>query len=169
MTPFLIHIGVDECYRVPVLKEAGFLVAECPSVRRLKCALVQLPEPDAVALAESGEIDEKAVSLVQSSCTAPLILFQGRDRCVETAGFDLVVQPLTDPRVWLKDLACVIERSRVLRSQAPVICPPATLLRSQIAEAVDKPRRERLRPASLSDRSPLADPYKDARTRWAGR
>jgi hypothetical protein len=162
MSPFLIHLGADDCYRVPVLKEAGFCVEEFRSVGRLHSALLQFPEPDAVAIAESDEIEAReTMFLVQSSCAAPLILFQGRNRCFETSGFSLVIPPLTEPRVWLNDLVVLIEHTRMIRSQSRSICAQSTLLRRQVAEAVARSRRERQRSESLTGRSRLANPYNE--------
>jgi hypothetical protein len=157
MSPVLIHFGVDDCYRVPVLKKAGFLVEECTSLRRLQSALVQLPEPDAVAVAENDEIEAKdAMLLARSNCKAPLVLFQGRSPGSDTSGFNLVVPPLTDPRVWLNDLASLIGHSRILRGQSQAIRAQSALLRSQVAQVVEKSRRERRRSASLTGQPRLA-------------
>jgi hypothetical protein len=162
MSASLIHFGVDDCYRVPVLKEAGFFVEECRSVRRLHSALLGSPEPDAVAIAESDEIEvTEAVFLVRSNCAAPLILFQGRNRCFETSGFNLVIPPLTEPHAWLNDLVSLIEHSQMIRSRSQSIHAQSTLLRRQVAEAVAKSQRERRRSESLTGRSRLTDPFKE--------
>jgi len=161
MVPFLIHFGVDDCYRVPVLKEAGFRVEECHSLPRLDSALTHFPEPDVVAIAESDEIEAKeAMSLVHSSCAAPLVLFQGRNRCFETSEFRLVIPPLTEPRVWLNDLVSLIEQSRATRSQSRSVHAQSAHLRSQVTALITKSRRERRRSASLGDPSRLAGPSK---------
>ena len=142
MPSFLIHLGVDDCYRVPVLRESGFFVEECHSVRQLHSTLMRFPQPDAVAIAESDEIEAKeAVFLVRKSDrTAPLVLFQGRNRCFETSGFNLVVPPLTDPLVWLSDLVSLIERHRTLRGQSNSIRAQSTHLQSGLAKVARKAR-----------------------------
>lgn len=124
MSGFLIHFGLDDCYRVPVLKEAGFLVEECASARRLGSALIDFPEAEAIAISESDEIEanEAMAVLLHSGSTAPLILFQGWNRCLDSSGFNLVVPPLTEPRTWLKDVHSLIKRSPRIPGQ-----PRATL------------------------------------------
>jgi hypothetical protein len=116
MSALLIHFGIDDCHRTSVLKEAGYWVEECPSVPYLHSTLIEFPIPDAVAIAEHEELEDgEAITLIRSTCAAPLILFQGWGRCFDTSAFNLVVPPLTDPRVWLEDVASLIEQSRANR------------------------------------------------------
>ena len=155
MSAFLIHVGVDDCYRVPVLKGAGFFVEECRSVRGLGSTLIDFPEPDAIAIAESDEIEAgRAMALVRSSSTAPLILFQGRNRCLDASGFNLVIPPLTEPHAWLSDLVSLIEDSRQIRSRSRSIGAYSVLLRREAQVAVNKSRQERRRSAILCNRLP---------------
>ncbi|HUH63021.1 MAG TPA: hypothetical protein VLZ50_08500 [Terracidiphilus sp.] len=164
MAAFLLHFGVDDCLRLPVLRNAGYRVEECPSIRRLKSALLQFPEPDAVAIAENDSIEkveaDKAISLVRAHGPAPLILFQDRKSFLESSEFNLVVPFRTHPRLWLSGLAGLIERGRMIQQRSK-------RLREEVAAAMEVSRRERERSAFLRDPSRRIDPDRQG-TGWLG-
>jgi hypothetical protein len=143
MAALLLHFGIDDRYRVPILRRAGYSVEECRSVRRLHSALVRFPEPDAVAIAENDEIEPgEAVSLVRSHCTSPLVLFQGANPVIETSEFNLVVPPLTEPKEWLFGIALLIAESRAIRDRSRRLREASASLRTEVAEAREKTQLE---------------------------
>ena len=151
MAARVVYFGDDDCYRITVLRRAGYEAEECHSLSLLESNLIQFPATDAVAIAERDEtVDaEKAISLVRSKSTVPLILFQGRNRVIETSAFQLVVPPLTDPGVWLNDLATLIDCSRAVREQSQLIRAKSALLREQSAAARKNAQEQCERAASL--------------------
>lgn len=159
MATSLVHFGLDDCHRILVLEQAGYKVDDCQSVRSLLSVLIRFPEPDAVAIAENIEIDvDEALSLVRSHSTAPTVLFRcSNANCAESA-FNLVVPSLTDPRVWLDDLAELIDRSRMLRSYARLVQQQSALIRESAAQAREKSLKERKRAAELRNRSRIPNP-----------
>jgi hypothetical protein len=56
-----------------------------------------------------------AVSLARVRCPGPLVLFQGPLGDGADFGFDLVVENLTPPDVWLEQIKSVIASNQVLR------------------------------------------------------
>jgi hypothetical protein len=143
MAALLLHFGMDDCYRVPLLRRAGYAVEECHSVRRLHSALIQFPEPDAVAIAEDDEIEpDEAVSLVRSHCTSPLVLFQAANPTFQTSEFNLVVPSLTDPQEWLNGIASLIAESRAVRERSRRLREASASLRAEAVAAQDKSRFE---------------------------
>jgi hypothetical protein len=122
MAAVVIHFGVGDLHRVSVLEKAGYVVSDCQSAMGLYSSLLQFPDPDAVAISESDLIDgDEMISLIRSHSTAPLILFQGPAPLIETSEFDLVVPPLTEPRIWLGDLAGLVEHNRAIRDHSRLI------------------------------------------------
>jgi hypothetical protein len=153
MAALVIHFGNDNCHRISVLRGAGYCVEECLSVPRLRFTLTELPKPDAVAFAECDEIAElegreadEAISLIRSSCKAPIILFQSRNRRTEVSAYDLVVPPLTNPRDWLHDVASLIEQSHAARGASEPIRARSVFHR-QVARIIGKSRQDRQRSA----------------------
>jgi hypothetical protein len=160
MAATVIHFGIDDLHRIPVLRQAGYVVEDCLSVRSLHSALIQYPDPDAVAMAESDAMNgNEAISLVRSHSTAPLVLFQGWQMFFEASEFNLVVPRLTHPRVWLVDLADLIERSRAIRSRCQLIREQTVLIREQVRAEVTRSRREMERSQSLANQFRFPDPY----------
>ena len=117
MAASVVHFGDDVCFRLPVLRSAGYTVAECDSLEMLTAALAR--NPDAVLLeAEPLAPMRDAAVLVRSSSRAALILF-----CNETGRpvpdeFDLVIPSLTAPEQWLDKIAALLQQSRTMRPQA---------------------------------------------------
>jgi hypothetical protein len=131
MAASVVHFGEDFCFRVSVLKSAGYVVAECDSVDGLSRALTW--NPDAVVLEEGPRaLIYEAISLTRSRSTASLILFRKNiDRFIPDV-FDLVIPSLTEPQQWLNDIAALIARTKHLRSVTdayPKIGNPASGLR----------------------------------------
>lgn len=113
----IIHLGVDHCHRLMVLRNAGFGVEECPSLVEFREALMTEPPAGAICVGD-GEAGarEMVVSLARARCSGPLILFQTDEddasgsEDAPDASFDLVVPCLTPPEVWLSKLRSLIQR-----------------------------------------------------------
>jgi|HubBroStandDraft_5_1064220.scaffolds.fasta_scaffold85200_3 hypothetical protein len=114
MGPRIIHVGLDDCHRIAVLKNAGYEVVGCNTNSLLHAALVGVHEISALLISESddAESSDDAISLTCSNSTAPLILFQSESRRYDESEFDLVIRRLTAPREWLSEIAMVIEQRR---------------------------------------------------------
>lgn len=154
MAASIIHVGVDDCQRIAVLKVAGFEVNDCRSFDQLHAALLGIPAADAVAIAESrGELIEKAVSLTRVTSSIPLILFESPSpHLFNDSDFDLVVPALTSPAVWLERVQKLIAESRALRARSEGILEVSEMLRqrsallkSEATSAVMRSRMERAR------------------------
>jgi hypothetical protein len=113
MVARIVHFGLDNCFRVALLKAAGHFVYECNSVSQLHAALIGIRQADAVVISESdGEVPYDAISLTRSTSMAPLILFRSRSAHYDESEFDLVIPELTDPNKWLSEIAHLVARRR---------------------------------------------------------
>jgi hypothetical protein len=109
----IIHLGPDSCHRLMVLHCAGYAVETCESVGDFATSLEFDDAADAVLVSEGdGFIPEEAALLVRRRSAAPVILFRNTNRTCEETRFDLVVQSLTPPQVWLNQVDAVIARNR---------------------------------------------------------
>lgn len=148
----LIHFGVDTCFRLPVLRSAGFEIAECDSLDELPEALASYP--DAVVLEEEPDaVTEKAISLTRSRSKASLILFASGTYCSAPA-VDLVIPSFTTPELWLHEIREIIERSHQVRAEAKKIKQMSVALVRDSAAARDASRETRER--SMREREKMA-------------
>lgn len=109
----ILHFGLDESNRVPVLRSAGYVVEACPSLPNLDSALHHDGEPAAVVMSDSHASESHAVlNMVHSSSFAPVILFERTTYCPDERDFDLVIPNLTPVKEWLAKIAATIERPR---------------------------------------------------------
>jgi hypothetical protein len=110
----IVHFGFDDCHRLMVLREAGYSVEECAGVVQLSAILSRPEEVDAVVFAENdGDVPRGAILLIRTTSTAPVILFESKDRNYGNSEveFDLVVPAVSNPAQWLRDIERVVERS----------------------------------------------------------
>jgi len=124
---------MDECNRVLVLRNVGYLVEDCPSINDVRSAFQQGIEPEALLFSKSYAVERgEAVLLARSSCSqAPLIRFEDMDDAGDEPNFDLVIPPLTTPGAWLQAVAATIERSHILQARSIAIRERSDLLRRQ--------------------------------------
>jgi hypothetical protein len=144
----IIHYGVDDCHRVPVLKFAGYSIADCQSIVQLRAALQSTEDPGAVVMTEIEDMaPRRAVSIVRSTSSAPLVLFPGRASGIFEFEFefDLVIPVLTPPEQWLSDMAELIDRWFALRARTHALSAQSALLRLESSRAVRKSQQERMR------------------------
>jgi len=117
MSSSVLHIGEDFCRRIPVIENAGFAVLQT------KIAL-----PDIHAAFDHGDIFSAVVFhsdihappqiIVHEARTlsaAPFVLFQNPTIGLNDADFDLIIEGLTPPEIWIKKLRNAVEASVRLR------------------------------------------------------
>lgn len=156
MAAHVLHIGMDDCHRVAVLRSVGYRVEECASLVQLATAL---DGADAVFLTESDGVPvEKAVSLARQRSAVPVIMFRRTSQGESEQEFDLVIPPLTSPDKWLREVSSLLEWSRTVRDQARVIADQARALRKETSalrmdseRERDRSVRERMRNSRTSD------------------
>ena len=115
----IIEFGVVPSGILAALTGNGYEVDVCgTSISRLKQALQQSDDLDAIALAENGA--SKAIGIlanVHSFGKVPLILFQDESRTCDPSQFDLVIPEHASLPNLLKRVAELVERSRVIRDE----------------------------------------------------
>lgn len=115
----VIHYGIDDCYRLTVLRGIGYSVEDCSSLAQLRTALSSNLEADAVFISETeGDMPEAPAVLAKSTSQAPLVLFRHSNRICCEEKFDLIVETLTPPQKWLNDVKALIQRGRRLRARS---------------------------------------------------
>jgi hypothetical protein len=145
----VIHFGLDDCYRVPVLLSAGFEVKEATSLGELRADLDGREQPDAVLVSEDpGNLAEQAAEMARRVMPGPVILFRRSQRCIDEKKFDRVYTCTTPPAVWLSETAALIAKSYRLQAKA------ARLL-TETAAVQAETRRQLMRARQLRD--PLSD------------
>lgn len=128
MDAHVLHIGADDCHRVAVLRSVGYLVDECVSLPQLAATLQRGRNVDAVFLTESDSFSNEQAVFLARQCPAPVILFQRSNDENPARQFDLVVEPLTSPSTWLRDVSALLEWSRGVRAKAKMPPEPSRLL-----------------------------------------
>ena len=77
MTARVIHFGLDDCYRVQVLRSAGYEVHESESLAGLAQDLQRDPGVDAVIVSEgTARITEEAAEIARDRGASPVVLFR---------------------------------------------------------------------------------------------
>ena len=145
MAARVIHFGTDDCYRLSVLRRAGYAIDSCSNLVQFQAALDV--EADAIMVDDSdGSLPENVISLARTRSAAPIVLFPHATPADTTPHqVDLVVPALTPPHEWLLDLANLIIRSRALRASSRLLRQQSGQLRQQSAALREQSRRERAR------------------------
>lgn len=153
MTARLIHYGWDDCYRVQVLRSAGFEVQEAASLDMLDLHLQSDEKVNAVIVSEENRPStERALEIVRRRSLAPVILFRRNEPDVDKNSFDRVYSWCVPPAEWLAQTAELIAKGRGLREQS------ARLVRE--AQAVtEETRRQGSRSAHERSRIALRAPF----------
>jgi hypothetical protein len=142
----LIHFGPDNCFRIPVLEDAGFSVVECLGINDLHAHLTGFQPLDAVAMGNTQDVRlGSVISLVRATSTAPLILFESFDEerpADEDDEFDLVIPVCAMPYQWLKDIDNLIHLSRKIRERSQALRATSEALRGDSSALVEKVRIE---------------------------
>jgi len=153
LAALVIHFGVDDCYRLRVLRRAGYDIKACSNVVQLRKVLDSQGEADAVMLNDSkGSVPLQVISVVRSRTSAPIVLFPETGRTYETDEIDLVVPSFTPPEKWLLDLANLIVQSRAIRAHSRALRAESELLRQESAAACETAMQEVQRSRDLLDK-----------------
>src|SRR5215469_6995503 len=130
MAARVIHFGMDYCYRLKVLRRAGYEIDACSNLIEFRTALKS--DTDAVMVNDSaGNVPLQAFSPARFHTAAPIILFPDSERAYQTDEIDLVVPSFTPPEDWLLNLATFIEYSRALRATSRTLQEQSEWLRRE--------------------------------------
>ncbi len=144
----VIHFGFDTCYRLRILRRAGYEVDECSNLVQFRSALQT--GTDAVMVDDAdGSVPLQAISFARSRTPAPIILFPDGRRTYNSDDFDLIVPSFTPPQEWLLDLAILIVRSQTIRAYSQLLNEQSERLRREAASLCEKSRNERQRSREL--------------------
>ena len=145
MAARVIHFGIDDCYRLSVLRRAGYAIDSCSDLVEFQAALDA--EADIIMVDDGdGFLPESVISLARTRSAAPIVLFLRATRADTTSHqVDLVVPTLTPPQEWLLDLANLIIHSRALRASSEMLRRQSGQLRQESAAVREPSRRERAR------------------------
>lgn len=149
----IIHYGVDEFYRLRILRKAGYTVESCISLSEFKWVLYSTGRIDAVAFTEAeGSTPLTAMSLAHGK-RSPLILFQGWTPHYQQSDFNLVIPMLTSVDQWLGDIASLIERTRHLVQESSKLRTKSRILREETAALIEGTTLEFRRSAKEMERN----------------
>jgi hypothetical protein len=167
MAAHVLHIGMDDCHRVAVLRSAGYKVEEYYSLLQLATALERTQDADAVILTESDNIPpEMAVTLTRECSGLPVIFFRKSNGEAGEEQFDLVIQPLTAPEKWLQEVGDLLQWSGGVRAPAQTFPNEAVSPGMEPSGLRRPPQRERelsvRERARISGADP-ADPWNSSR------
>lgn len=126
----VVHYGIDQSCRIPLLRYTGFEVAECESLLRLR-QLLRAGDFDGILVAESP-----STALIRTSrqlSAAPLIYFASDATAIHDRDFDLIIEPFTPPDEWIRSVQNLLERSGRIRSQSGRLREASVQLRAESA------------------------------------
>lgn len=116
MAERIIHFGLDDCYRVQVLRAAGYDVRQARSLIEVRTDLNRGNGVAAViVLSDEARTAEEAATLAGNT---PVILFRRGTRTIDERKFDCILDCTVSPAIWLSQLAEVIARSGKLQEEA---------------------------------------------------
>ncbi len=143
MAARVLHFGWDDCYRIQVLRQAGYTVAEADSLEMLDLDLQRDPPVDAVILSDDdGNSMELAARVVRRRSAAPIILFRRSQRPLDERNFDLVFLSFVPPQIWLAETAALIARSREVRSHSALLVAQSRAACEQAQPPLERSPRE---------------------------
>jgi hypothetical protein len=143
----VVHVGEDHFHRTTVLRSAGYVVEQCETLPKMLEWFRSGQRTDVVCISEApDEPAEGAIAAARVISDCPVVLFRASAHRYVQQQWDLEVSPLTDPTVWLGDLAGLLaltranieasrqcrEQSRQLREEAAQARKRSELLRKQI-------------------------------------
>jgi hypothetical protein len=129
----VLHFGEDECHRLIVLHQAGYDAVLCHSGPHL-VQQMQQPDFDAVLF---PRLPAKRLLLneLRASTIVPFVLFGFPLDPSHPAPFDLIIDPITDPAIWLRQLSQTIGLARDVRKRSALVRSQSATLRGE-SEAV---------------------------------
>lgn len=119
LAPTIVYFGRDNCFRLPILRSAGYTVETCDSLDQLA---ILASKAEVVTLGEKPEVPIREVlALTRARSRAPVILFRNDSEAAIPKGIDLLIPALTAPEDWLKQIAGLLQQSRTRRAESPVL------------------------------------------------
>ena len=144
MAARVIHFGADDCHRLMVLRSAGYSVDDCRSLVELRDSLAGGAAADALLMSDGdGVKPNEAIALAQRHSLAPVILFRSTNLAYQETGVDLVIDSLTPPEVWLREVDALIEKSRAFRPRSQALANQSAQFRRESAAVRERSRAER--------------------------
>lgn len=131
-TGSLIHYGIDQNFRIPLLTRSGFDVTEGDSLPSFT-QLLKLSAFDAILLAKAP-----TPTLIRTSrrlSCAPLIYFAADQSHPDDARFDLVIEPLTPPDEWIESVRGLLYESRRIVAKSAQLREETLRLRAESTAA----------------------------------
>lgn len=125
----MIHYGVDLCHRIPLLSRAGFEVLDCGSLPRFRQLLAN--PVDAILLAE--EPSQRLIFTARNLSSAPLVYFAPDASATRDDRFDLVIEPLTPPELWIASVQGLLMNSRGIQAGSASLRDRSASLRAESA------------------------------------
>jgi hypothetical protein len=144
MAATVVHFGEDICYRLPVLRSAGYTVEQCDSLEHFSTFLAW--GPDMVVLEEEPLVPlRKAISFTRARSKASVVLFRHDTGTMLLEECDLVIPTLTAPEEWLVEIATLLEQSRTIRADSQALAQKSASLREGSAAVREMTREIRAR------------------------
>jgi hypothetical protein len=125
----VLHFGEDGCHRLAVLRSVGFYADLCDSSAELE-QRIQAGNLDAVLFTELP-LRPPELAELHSRVAVPFVFFG--DTQANPTTFDLVIEPITSPAVWLERLRRTIDDARRLRRQCAQIRARSEAMQSDSA------------------------------------
>jgi len=121
MAAKVLHFGTDTCNRLLVLRSVGYSVDACLSLTEFH-TILESSDPDAVLVASRPSLERRQViTFTREHSRAGLVLFDSSYYGSEEGEFDLVIGPQVTPEEWLRQIALLIEQSRVLKARSRTV------------------------------------------------
>jgi hypothetical protein len=158
----VIHFGVDDCYRINVLRRAGYDITQCSNLVQFRAALDSDADADVVMVTDGdGLMSLQAISMAHARCSAPIIVFPNPGRAYRVEGIDLMVPLFTPPEEWLLDLANLIVRNRVIRAYSRLLQRQSSQAGAESGAHCRQARNEWDRSISLRKAKPPVYPRRE--------
>lgn len=115
----VLHFGSDDCNRLAVLQQAGYEASVCRSAPEL----VQRVEAGSLDAVLFPQVPAKRVRIheLRTRANIPFVLFGAPIDLGNPAPFDLIIEPITSPEVWLRRLSRTIEVFRRNRENSALV------------------------------------------------
>lgn len=122
----VIHFGDDECYRTPIMRAAGYEVELCTCIPELQAALKSGEAADLICISESyNQPREDALAISRAMSGAPVVLFRSTMHRYISDRFDLEIDTLATPEVWLVHIGKLILKSQAMQGRSRENSPGA--------------------------------------------
>jgi hypothetical protein len=142
----VVHFGQDECYRTPIMRAAGYDVAQCESIQELQTVLKSSEAADLICISESyHQPREDALAISRALSRAPVVLFRSTMHRYIADKFDLEIDTLAAPDIWLVHMDTLIAQSRMLVQRSIELQSASKRLREESAAAREKSQALRAR------------------------